>query len=376
MASSLHTPGFDPSSQDFTLIKSDGGNTTVSLQQVNEYRLYTARLSLAYGAQLGATLLLLLVLFLLTRAEKRKSGIFTVNALCLIANSIRCILLSCYVTSTLWHPYTQLVEDTSHVSMTDVHTSVAASVFTLIVTVLIMISLSVQVWVVCITTSRVQRYVIMGATTVTSLVAVGYKAAFVISSVMQTLNGQNGNAYLDVVLQSYITQAVAIWLYSCVFTYKLGYAIIQRRRLNMPAFGPMQIIFIMGCQTMIIPAIFTGLQFCQNVEELGMITPTVVCIFLPLSAIWAGVVNEKVVGSAGPNAHHHLIHGEFYRSASTSSYGASTGASMMDKSRQMSVCTCGTKCNSEATTPSPRKKSLLEYDDEAILVNREFGFMR
>lgn len=223
------------------------------MQAVSEYRLYTARLGLAYGSQIGATLLLLLVLSLLTRREKRKSGIFIVNALCLVTNTIRCILLSCFVTSTLWHPYTQFSQDTSSVSKTDINTSIAASIFTLIVTVLIMISLSIQVWVVCITTAPYQRYMIMAATTATAMVAVGYKAAFVITSIMQTLDGQDGGSYLDLVMQSYITQAVAISFYSCIFTYKLGHAIIQRRNLNMPQFGPMQIIFIMGCQTMIIP---------------------------------------------------------------------------------------------------------------------------
>jgi pheromone alpha factor receptor len=51
-------------------------------------------------------------------------------------------------------------------------------------------------------------------------------------------------------------------------------------------------------------------------------------------------------------------------------------ATVMDKSRQMSICTCATKCNGGYITPSPRKKSMYEYDDEAILVGREFGFTR
>ncbi|EAT81820.2 hypothetical protein SNOG_10426 [Parastagonospora nodorum SN15] len=363
MASMVPPPDFDPYTQEFMVLGPDGQEIPISMQTVNEYRLYTARLGLAYGSQIGATLLLLLVLSLLTRREKRKSGIFIVNALCLVTNTIRCILLSCFVTSTLWHPYTQFSQDTSRVSKTDVNTSIAASIFTLIVTVLIMISLSVQVWVVCITTAPYQRYMIMGATTATAMVAVGYKAAFVITSIIQTLNGQDGGSYLDLVMQSYITQAVAISFYSCIFTYKLGHAIVQRRTLNMPQFGPMQIIFIMG-------SLFTGLQFVKNVDELGIITPTIVCIFLPLSAIWAGVVNEKVVGANGPDAHHRLLQGEFYRAASNSTYGSNSSGTVVDRSRQMSVCTCA------SSSPFVRKKSVAEWDDEAILVGREFGFSR
>jgi hypothetical protein len=36
----------------------------------------------------------------------------------------------------------------------------------------------------------------------------------------------------------------------------------------------------------------------------------------------------------------------------------------------MSVCTCA------SSSPFARKKSVAEWDDEAILVGREFGFSR
>jgi pheromone alpha factor receptor len=91
-----------------------------------------------------------------------------------------------------------------------------------------------------------------------------------------------------------------------------------------------------------------------------------VCIFLPLSAIWAGVVNETA-----PTSQHALIHNEFYRSAPTSTIGSTSSTIMMDKSRQFSVCTCATKC----TTPI-HKKSATEYEDDSIHIGRDFGFSR
>jgi pheromone alpha factor receptor len=45
----------------------------------------------------------------------------------------------------------------------------------------------------------------------------------------------------------------------------------------------------------------------------------------------------------------------------------------------MSICTCATKCkgnDSAATTPSARKRSMSEYDEDTILVGREFGFTK
>tara|TARA_R110002003_G_scaffold171_5_gene13906 strand:+ start:4938 stop:5918 length:981 start_codon:yes stop_codon:yes gene_type:complete len=246
---------FNPWNQTIVLYNSDGSNATVTVEDFNMLRIYAARLGINYGSQIGASLVLLLILILLTRAEKRKSSIFIVNALCLLANAIRCILFSCYATSAMMHPYTLLSGDYTHVKHKDLSIFVATNIFTLIVTVLVMVSLSLQVWVVCVTTMPVHRIVIMGVTTIVACVAVGYKMAFVILTIKQTLNWESMMPYKYLISISYIMQAVAIWLYSCVFTYKLGHAIIQRRKLNMPQFGPMQIVFIMGCQTMLIPGI-------------------------------------------------------------------------------------------------------------------------
>jgi pheromone alpha factor receptor len=96
----------------------------------------------------------------------------------------------------------------------------------------------------------------MGTTTVMACIALVFRLAAVYLSTKLTLNALDTDSILVLIAVSYILQAVSIWMFSCVFTYKLGHAIIQRRRLNMPQFGPMQIVFIMGCQTMFVPGTF------------------------------------------------------------------------------------------------------------------------
>lgn len=244
---------FDPWKQPIVIYHANGSDITVSMEFFDMYRSYTARLAIVDGAQGGATVTLLVVLLLLTRSEKRRSHIFIINALCLLSNAIRCILVSCWTTSTIFNPYTQITQDGSRITRGDVATAVTANVLTLIVTVLVMISLSMQVWVACITTAPVQRYIIMAITTVVACIATGFKAAMVIIMSQHTRDFTPLDPYKNLFMGSYVTQAIAIWLFSCVFTCKLGYAIIQRRKLKMPQFGPMQIVFIMGCQTMLIP---------------------------------------------------------------------------------------------------------------------------
>ena len=253
MENPTSSPDFNSWTQSVTVTAPDNSKVDIPMEAFNHLRIYGARLAISYGAQIGASFILLLVLLLLTRAEKRKSSIFIINMLCLVTNAIRCVLLSCFVTSTWFNPYSQLLDAFDNVSHRDEGTLVAMNTFSLIVTILVMISLSLQVYVVCITTAPAQRFIIMGVTTLMALVATGYKFAFVILSTRVNLNREKFYAYDHVALTSYITQAVSIWVFSCVFTYKLGHAILQRRKLKMPQFGPMQIVFIMGCQTLIIP---------------------------------------------------------------------------------------------------------------------------
>jgi hypothetical protein len=57
-------------------------------------------------------------------------------------------------------------------------------------------------------------------------------------------------------------------------------------------------------------------------------------------------------------------------------YGSNASNTATEKSRQLSVCTCsvnGKGVESTATTPSPRKKNMDEYEDDNIYVGRDFG---
>lgn len=229
----------------------DGSLVYSDTEFLNSTRLYTARFGISYGAQIGASFTLLIVLLLLTRSKKRRSAIFILNALCLFLNIWRCIFTACFLTGGFMHPY-DLMSGFYSATTKDVALSVTSNVLSFLVTTLVMASLSLQVWVACVTTSNLQRFLIMGITTAMALVSVGIKFAFMVFSNIATV--QLVNRGVDKVsAYSWITQAVAVILYSCVFTWKLGYAIIQRRRLKMLQFGPMQIVFIMGCQTMTIP---------------------------------------------------------------------------------------------------------------------------
>lgn len=97
---------------------------------------------------------------------------------------------------------------------------------------------------------------------------------------------------------------------------------------------------------------------------------TVVCIFLPLSAIWAGVSNDSAIAYRGPDAHHRLINSQFGRGSSATAM--SDGPTAFEKSRQLSACTYANNGdNFDMSKPSPAGKRSMDGDD-GIHIGREF----
>jgi pheromone alpha factor receptor len=260
MASTL-PPGFDTHTQNFTLVDEYGEQFVTNMGEVDYMRQYGIRVAINWGSQIGASIVLLLVLLLLTRREKRKSSIFIMNCLCLVLNAVRSVLQCIWLTTEMFHPYAVLAGEYSRVSPSNRANSIASNTVLLLLVACIMISLSLQVWVVCITAKPLHRAIIMGTTSLVACVAMGYRFAVCVLSNIRTMQNLTMTAYDGLVTDMHITQAVAVWFYCCVFTFKLGHALIQRKRMRMTQFGPMQIIFIMGCQTMVIPGMFLRCYF-------------------------------------------------------------------------------------------------------------------
>ncbi|KAF2643879.1 hypothetical protein P280DRAFT_496398 [Massarina eburnea CBS 473.64] len=358
-------PNLDRWTQNFTLIGSDGHPFETNMGDFDFMRKWGIRLAINWASQIGASIILLLVLLLLTKRDRRKSAVFIINALCLVLNCTRLIVQSTWLTTDYYHPYSVVANDYSRVTKIEYGNTVATNCLVVVLIACIMISLSLQVWVVCVTIKPLHRLIIMSVTTFMALVAIGFRFAVSVLINIQSAKNETMSDYINIVNDMYITQAVAVWLYCCVFTFKLGQAIVQRRKMRMDQFGPMQVIFIMGCQTMTIPAIFTSLQFYEEVPELASQGTTIICIFLPLSAIWAGLVaNDASVAVRGPDGHQRLLQGEFYH--------ASTNASKNSEKNTILSSSTYSSSGKESTSPnSPRHAKNLS--DDGIYVGKNWS---
>ena len=244
---------FDPFTQNVTLLDQFGAPFNISVGDLDDFYLYSIQISIDYAAQLGASLVLLVAMDLLTKAEKRLSPIFVLNGVALAANFVRLLLQCLYYTGPFSEIYAYFAEDYSRVPPSAFYTSVAAETVTTLTLILVEISLLLQVQVVCITLAKVYRYSILAVSTIICTLVVGFRLALCIANniIIMDLGDPTSFQWLD--KASTIVTTISVCWFCLAFVIKLGLALRQRKRLGLRRWSPMHVLFVMGCQTLIIP---------------------------------------------------------------------------------------------------------------------------
>lgn len=219
---------------------------------VDDLLQYGTKSCINYSAQFAASLTLLIVVVLVTRPEKRSSAFFILNAIALATNVIRVILTMLYFTGPAFTAEVLLEGNVNVIPQRVYNISIAADVFDFFLAILVEASLVLQVRAICGSMDgRYKKAVIAVSATVAFVTVTLHFAFLVVSCLVITHANFDGHGWLTA-LTTYWTAASICW-FSAIFTTKLGYAVIQRRRLGLKQFGPMQIIFIVSSQTLIIP---------------------------------------------------------------------------------------------------------------------------
>lgn len=244
---------FDPFTQNFTLQLEDGRPFTVSITDVDEFFLYSIQICINYAAQLGASLMLLIALVVLTKPDKRQSPVFILNSIALVLNVIRNVLQCLYFTGPFLNTYAHFGQDFSRVPGSAYATSIAATVLAVLLLICIEVSLVLQVRVVCFLLTPIHRRLIFAFSAIAALLAVGFRLGLCIKNSRSIISLEPPAPFNWLESGSNITTSISICWFCAVFVTKLGFALHERRQLGLKRFGPMQIIFIMGCQTLTVP---------------------------------------------------------------------------------------------------------------------------
>ncbi|PWY86537.1 mating-type alpha-pheromone receptor PreB [Aspergillus sclerotioniger CBS 115572] len=276
---------FDPFTQNVTMHTANGTPFEVNVQAIDdELMQYCIRAGINYSAQLGASIVLFVILVLLTRPEKRRSSVFILNSSALLSNVGRLVCQTLYFTSDFVRVYTYFSGDYSHVPTSAYANSVIAVVFYTLLVICIEASLVLQVQVICANLGRLYRHILLAFSTVVALIPIGFRMAMMVENAKSIMGAKSNIPLIWLQSTENIVFTISICFFCAIFVSKLGFAIRQRRRLGMRDFGPMRVIFVMGCQTLVIPAFFSIIHYIVSVPMLSSNVATLVTIFLPLSS--------------------------------------------------------------------------------------------
>ena len=319
---------FDPLNQSFAIFEPDGVTTFLSkLSDIRTIYQSGVRQAIGQGTQIGAALILLVALLLMTKTDKRRSFVFMLNGLALFFVVLRGIISCAVYTGPFYDFYRwELLYYTDIGNAKSV--SAAGEVVTFLLTLVIELSLVLQVRIVCCTLDPRKRNPLNVLNSLVALAAVAVRFALMVVNIHWGIMHVESETVWQferismLASGTNITLVISIGISAVIFCTKLAFAIEARRSMGMTQFGPMQIIFVMGFQTMCTPrrlqepqltstpadsqtVIFTIIAYwvVKN-AQMGSFVPTVVAISLPLSAMWAAVNNSNVhIANANSRVH-------------------------------------------------------------------------
>lgn len=248
---------FDRYAQSATFHTLDGSPFPVSIADINEVVEYNTKVSINYGVQLGASIVALGVVGLLTHPEKRRSIVFSLNVTALICSVVRMLCMSIYFTTDWSDAYRLFSGDFDGIPASAYANSILGIVMTTVLLICIELSLLVQTQAVCTAMRRLHMFTILGVSVTVVLATLALRFIWMVENCNTIMNAARSDGFVWLQSANNIAIMVSVFYFSVIFIAKLGYIIYTRKKLGITNFGPMQVIFIMSCQTMTVPGTST-----------------------------------------------------------------------------------------------------------------------
>lgn len=279
LASLQPNSSFDGFRQDFVILLPDGTTPmTANMEDFNLLQKSQLNQGIIYGAQIGVTALLFLIMLIMTKPDKRRSVVFLLNSLALLFILVRTSMavrllagpfFNFYIFELAWYPY---VEEIAY----SIRLSVATEVLGVFVNGFIFASLVLQVHIICCTLDDIQHKLVIGFCCLLAAMVCILRLTLAIMNSMwdivglRTVTEEQWGTIQRMASANNIASITCIAIFSAIFNTKLVLAILARRKLNMKQFGPMQIIFVMGLQTMFVPReLSLGLHIWHHTDTMG-----------------------------------------------------------------------------------------------------------
>ncbi|KAL4974063.1 fungal pheromone mating factor STE2 GPCR-domain-containing protein [Aspergillus desertorum] len=371
---------FDPWKQNITFYLGDGTPFDISVDYIDGIVQYCIRACTNYAAQLGASIILFVILVLLTRAERRASYVFWLNSLALLLNFARLLCGVLFFTGNFVRLYTLISGDESRVTASDLATSIVGAITTALLLTTVEMSLVLQVQVVCSNLRRIYRRALLCLSAVVATITIAIRYWLLAVNIRAILERSDPTTYNWLESVATVTLTVSICHFCAIFVAKLGFAIRLRRKIGLNEFGPMKVVFIMGCQTLVIPAVVSITHYFSDVPELQSNVLTLVVLSLPLSSIWAGTTLDKPTTHSNMRNLWQILSFSGYRPEQLTYTATTTTTTTSSTAKQCTRCYSesrpfteegGRNRDSSSSVPSSQYGIAVEHDISIQSARRE-----
>lgn len=247
-------PGENGYNQTIKLLFPDGSPFNIFMTDLTFMNSANIGMGITYGIQIGLASLMLIVTLLLSQKGKRRSLNFFCNVAAL-ALDIPCSALMAGWLASIWNnPYVYFTHDSSLITKGNIVASIMPQPLKLLEIIAIQMSLFIQVRVILITSAALARRMILAILFTIATICIAMEIGLAVVNTKQiALMADPSPIQPQLALAANVTFCIFVASAMFVFMWKLAYALKNRRNLGVVKFGPMQIIFIMGAQTLIAP---------------------------------------------------------------------------------------------------------------------------
>ena len=254
---------FDPRHQTFYLYGPDGmTEIPISVDDVNFWTYDSISVSISYGAQLGACVMMLIVLLTLSPSLRAVKMATVINMASLLVNIVRMILLAQYFMSPFQEFYTYYSDDYRYVPDQDYHISVATNTLAVVQLLFIEAALILQAWTVVKLWRNPVKFVLFVISTAVALMAVAWRFAFCVIINQAALSDYEDEELAErqkwVQEATLITNTISICYFCALFSARLAHHMWQNRSFlpNTSTLTAMDVLVMTNGVLLVVPGKF------------------------------------------------------------------------------------------------------------------------
>ncbi|CEI66586.1 hypothetical protein FVEN_g10214 [Fusarium venenatum] len=292
---------FDPFTQNVTFFAPDGKTEiSIPVAAIDQVRRMMVNTTINYATQLGACLIMLVVLLVMVPKEKFRRSFMILQIASLVIACCRMLLLSIFHSSQFLDFYVFWGDDHSRIPRSAYAPSVAGNTMSLCLVVSVESMLMSQAWTMVRLWPNMWKYIIAGISLAVSIMAISVRLAYTIIQNNAVLKLEPAYHMFWLIKWTVIMNVASISWWCAIFNIKLVWHLISNRGIlpSYKTFTPMEVLIMTNGILMIIPVIFASLEWAHFVDfESASLTLTSVAVILPLGTLAA----QRIANSA-PNS--------------------------------------------------------------------------